>query len=81
MPEVAPQIDAVTGFRDYFRKVFAYDRWANGRVLDAMAELGDRLPERPLNRMSHLVVCQSLWLSRLDHLRPHGALHRDAAGG
>lgn len=52
-------------FRAYFAKIFEHDRWANGVVFEVMANLGDALPEKPLDRLSHLIICQRLWLSRL----------------
>jgi len=52
-------------FRDYFARLFEHDRWANGLVLSAMTGLGETLPPKPLGRLSHLIICQQLWLSRL----------------
>ncbi len=68
MPDAAidtPPAPPATGFREYFAGVFTYDRWANTLVLDAMAGLGEHLPPKPLDRMSHLTICQQLWLSRM----------------
>ncbi len=50
--------------RDYFVRLFEYDHWANRFVMETMATISD-LPAKPLNRMSHLIICQQLWLSRL----------------
>lgn len=52
-------------FTAYFAHLFEYDRWANRRVLETMATLGDRLPQRPVDRLSHLLICQELWIARL----------------
>ncbi len=49
----------------YFSRLFEYDRWANRRVLAAMESLGDRLPQRSVDRLSHLLICQELWIARL----------------
>ena len=50
--------------RDYFVRLFEYDRWANRFVMETMATISD-LPAKPLDRMSHLIICQQLWLSRM----------------
>ncbi len=60
----AARLTAAT-FRAYFAKVFEHDRWANGLVFDSMTSLGEALPQKPLDRLSHLIICQQLWLSRL----------------
>ncbi|RMH23876.1 MAG: hypothetical protein D6693_10590 [Planctomycetota bacterium] len=52
-------------FSEYFARLFEYDRWANRRVLDAMRSLGTRLPAKPLDRLSHLLVCQKMWVGRI----------------
>lgn len=54
-----------TMFGEYFSGIFEHDRWANNLVLETMTELGDTLPTKPLDRLSHLIICQRLWLSRL----------------
>ena len=50
--------------RDYFVRLFEYDHWANRFVMETMATIPD-LPAKPLDRMSHLIICQQLWLSRM----------------
>ena len=56
--------------RDHLARLFEYDHWANRFVLEAMAGLAD-LPAKPLDRISHVVVCQQLWLSRMgDKMEP-----------
>ena len=57
--------------RDYFVRLFEYDHWANQFVMESMATI-ENLPTKPLDRMSHLVICQQLWLSRMtdDFERP-----------
>ncbi len=54
-----------SSFRDYFTRLFEYDLWANGRVLDAMRSLGDRLPAKPVDRLSHVLICQEMWVGRM----------------
>jgi len=49
---------------DYFVRLFEYDHWANRFVMETMATI-ENLPVKPLDRMSHLIICQQLWLSRM----------------
>jgi len=56
---------AGVAFRDYFARLFEYDRWANARVLDTMRSLGERLPQKPVDRLSHLLICQKMWIQRI----------------
>lgn len=64
-----------TTFRDYFIRLFEYDRWANARVIAAMESLADRLPQKPLDRLSHLLVCQKTWAQRMrDEPNPNTVL-------
>jgi uncharacterized damage-inducible protein DinB len=65
MPDAIINPEVETSFHRYFAKIFEHDRWANGLVLQTMAGLGEELPIKPLNRLSHLIACQRLWLSRL----------------
>ena len=72
--------------RDYFVRLFEYDHWANQFVMEAMAAI-ETLPAKPLDRMSHLIVCQQLWLSRLTNdfekpsdIFPHWTLAEANAG-
>ena len=63
-PQTSPTAGALT-FCDYYARLFAYDRWANRRVLETMASLGSRLPQRPVDRLNHLLICQTLWIARM----------------
>ncbi len=56
--------EASQALRDYFVRLFEYDHWANQFVMETMATI-ENLPAKPLDRMSHLIICQQLWLSRL----------------
>lgn len=69
---MASELTACEGktFTAYFARLFEYDRWANRRVLDAMGSLGDRLPQRSVDRLSHLLICQELWTARLSGKTP-----------
>lgn len=50
----------------YYRRLFAYDAWANQEVLVAL-ERADPLPPLALKRMAHILGSQSTWLRRLGH--------------
>lgn len=52
-------------FTAYLDRMFEYDRWANARVLEAMSSLGDALPQKPVDRLSHLLICQRMWIRRM----------------
>ncbi len=50
--------------KEYFVKLFAYERWANERILDALGE--PRYPDgRCLDLFSHILAAQQSWLSRV----------------
>ena len=63
VPSAAPS--APVSFGDHFARLFEYDRWANRRVLETMASLGDRLPPQPVDRLAHLLICQEMWIRRI----------------
>ncbi len=78
--------EAQEPLRDYFVRLFEYDHWANQSVMATMATI-EAMPPKPLDRMSHLIVCQQLWLSRMtDHFErpgnifPHWTLAEANAG-
>lgn len=47
-----------------FRRLFAYDAWANREVLAGLAAL-DTAPIRPIQLLAHIVSAEWLWLERL----------------
>jgi len=47
----------------HFQRQFAHDGWANEEAIASLR--AGTPPERALNRMSHLVAAEWLWLSRL----------------
>jgi uncharacterized damage-inducible protein DinB len=49
---------------EYFKKLFAYDEWANREVLTALENLKDP-PARSLRFLAHIVSAERLWLERL----------------
>jgi uncharacterized damage-inducible protein DinB len=53
----------------YFQNLFAYERWANERILTALEQ--PRYPdERCLDLFSHILAAQQTWLNRVR--REHG---------
>ena len=48
---------------DHYRKLIAYNRWANNEVLKALEKQGT--PGRTLSFMTHIVASEWLWLERL----------------
>jgi uncharacterized damage-inducible protein DinB len=49
---------------EHFRRLFAYNEWANREVVNALREAGSP-PARPLKIMGHLLSAERLWLERL----------------
>jgi len=49
----------------YFKRLLAYEEWANRQVIDTLRAL-EEPPPRPLNLLSHLVASHRLWLGRLE---------------
>jgi len=50
--------------KDYYQRLFKYDRWANQRIVDAMRLLPS--PEgRGLHLLSHIFAAQEIWLGRI----------------
>lgn len=48
---------------DYYRRLLAYDRWANAQTLQSLRETPP--PARALRWMGHIIGSQYTWLSRL----------------
>jgi len=44
--------------------LFEYEKWANGRILDAIAQLKEP-DEKCLELMSHILLVQMVWYSRM----------------
>ncbi|TVQ33875.1 MAG: hypothetical protein EA376_01180 [Phycisphaeraceae bacterium] len=63
--------------RDHFITLFEYEAWANQRIVDTLRGLRGSPPERALERMTHIIDAQRIWLFRLD---PGRAAPEDAPG-
>ena len=48
----------------HFRQTFAFDAWANRRLLEVFADLP--LQHEVLSTWSHLLLAQKLWLARIN---------------
>jgi uncharacterized damage-inducible protein DinB len=53
----------------HFRKLFAYDAWANEQALAALRKAGSP-PARSLQIMAHMVAAEYVWLRRLEQRQP-----------
>lgn len=49
---------------EYFRRQFAYDDWANRKVLDALMVSGHANP-RAVQLLAHILSAERLWLQRI----------------
>src|SRR5207237_5169236 len=80
-------------FRSHFRSFAAYNTWANARLYDAVAHLGEAeyVKPRPAffksihGTLNHLLVADRIWLGRLEHRDPgitalNQILYADLAG-
>lgn len=50
--------------RAHFQRLFAFDHWANKRVIRSMESL-NAIPEKPLGRMAHIIRAQEFWIARI----------------
>lgn len=55
----------IVNLADSMRRQFAYNAWANGAVLAAIAESGGAASERSLQLMCHILAAERVWLERL----------------
>lgn len=49
----------------YFRKLYAYDYWANREVARALAAAGQQAPARSVRLLAHIVGAEWVWRSRV----------------
>jgi uncharacterized damage-inducible protein DinB len=62
--------------KDYFIRLFDYDRHANLLILDTINKA--REPKKPVQLMAHALAAQQIWLTRCKGLAaPSGALWPD----
>lgn len=67
-------------FLDHFKTMAAYNRWANARLYDACAGLGDADRKRDRgaffgsihNTLNHVLVGDRAWLGRIEGLKDSG---------
>jgi uncharacterized damage-inducible protein DinB len=65
-----------SAMKDYFIKLFNYDRFANLQMLDCILAANQSL--KAVQLMAHLLAAQQIWLKRCKHLpAPGGALWPD----
>lgn len=50
--------------REFYRRLFHYDAWATGRVIDALARQGVSAG-RPVELLAHILIARRLWLARI----------------
>jgi len=51
--------------REYYKKLFAYDDWANRETMAAL-EVAANAPPKSLAVMSHIIAAEWLWWARLE---------------
>jgi uncharacterized damage-inducible protein DinB len=49
-----------------WKRLFAYDAWANRETLASLRAAGDGSPERARRRLAHVIGAQRLWLARIE---------------
>jgi len=49
-----------------WKRLFAYDAWANREALASLRAAAEALPERARRRLAHVVGAQKLWLARIE---------------
>ena len=49
-----------------WKRLFAYDAWANRETLASLRAARDAAPERARKRLAHVVGAQRLWLARIE---------------
>lgn len=50
---------------EHFKRLFAYNNWANNLLLTHLSEM-PALPPKALDRMSHVVLVEFLWRARVE---------------
>jgi uncharacterized damage-inducible protein DinB len=59
--------------QQYFKRLFAYNAWANKRLLDACNE-AQTTDHELLSMISHLLIAQEIWACRIAGTSPQFAL-------
>jgi len=52
--------------KKHYILLFGYEKWATGKVLDAMKQLPEQ-DEKCVEWMAHILMAQLIWYSRSDH--------------
>src|SRR5690606_34803505 len=61
----------ITDLRQDVIALFAYDRWANERIVAALRTVTDASIQQPMVRfLAHLARAQEVWLERVQQHRP-----------
>ena len=50
---------------DYFKRLFEYNHWANGLLIENLGKL-PAPPPKSLDRMSHIVLVEFIWRARVE---------------
>jgi uncharacterized damage-inducible protein DinB len=58
--------------KDYFTRLFKYDHYANGLMLDTIIKAGG--PQKPVQLMAHLLAAQQIWINRCKGLPAIGSV-------
>ncbi|HZY38856.1 MAG TPA: DinB family protein [Mucilaginibacter sp.] len=48
--------------KDYFIRLFEYDRYASQIILDTIVKINN--PEKPVKLMAHMLAAQQVWINR-----------------
>lgn len=56
----------VSDLLSYFRRLFAYDDWANREVLSGLSKI-EVPPPKSVKLLAHIVAAERLWLARMTH--------------
>ncbi len=59
---------------DHYRRLLAYNRWANGKTLDSLGASNGEPPNKALRWMGHIIGSEYTWLARLRQAPPPFAI-------
>ncbi len=64
--EIVETANTVHDLLSYFRRLFAYDDWANREVLAGLSKI-EAPPPKSVKLLAHIVAAERLWLARMTH--------------